>query len=135
MLTLININIVVLVLDQIHAHNIHCQINGVKDAVIFCVDNNLSVDTDNGQDDALVLDEGPTYVLDDTTITAETIYSVEVYKKNLPCSAANIFCVCQWSEDISIQNTILINFKTIHSSLVLRTTMKAVILQRIHSAE
>ena len=47
-----------------------------KNVVIFCLDNSLSVHADNRKKDLLILGEGTTDGLDDTTITAEPEYSV-----------------------------------------------------------
>ena len=47
-----------------------------KNVVVFGVDNNLSMHTDNNGKDTLVLDKGPTQGLDDTAIIAEAKYSI-----------------------------------------------------------
>ena len=62
----------VMVLDLMHVHNFYCQIvNGVKNDVIFGVDNSSSVHDDNRKKDILVFCEGPTDWFDDAAITAE----------------------------------------------------------------
>ena len=43
----------------------------VRNVVIFVVDHSSSSHTDNRQNDFLVLVEGPTYVINDSTGTAE----------------------------------------------------------------
>ena len=49
-----------------------------KSVVVFGVDNGLSVNADNWKKDILVLGEGPTDGLDDTTITTEAKYSINI---------------------------------------------------------
>ena len=47
-----------------------------KNVIIFGVDNSSSEHVDNKEKDILVLGEGPTQELDDTTITAEVKYPI-----------------------------------------------------------
>ena len=65
MLILINIDIVIMVLDLMHAHNFHCQL------VNFDVVKSFSVHADERKKDMLVLFEGPIDELDDILITAK----------------------------------------------------------------
>ena len=70
-----------------------------KNVIIFGVDNSLSVHTDNRKKDILVLGKRPTDGLDDTRVTAEVKYSVNITnprKKiilSLHYNAANSFFV------------------------------------------
>ena len=50
--------------------------SGGKKVIIFGADMNLSVHVDNKKKDILVLGEGPTQGLDNTTITAEVKYPI-----------------------------------------------------------
>ena len=47
-----------------------------KNVIVFGVDNSSSEHVDNKEKDILVLGEGPTQELDDTTITAEVKYPI-----------------------------------------------------------
>ena len=51
-----------------------------KNAISFGIDNSLSLHTDNRKKDVSVLAKGPTNRLDDTTITAEAKYYVNMTK-------------------------------------------------------
>ena len=53
-----------------------------RNVVIFEADMNSSVHTDNKGKDILILDEGPTQGLDDTTLTAEVKYSINFTQSN-----------------------------------------------------
>ena len=53
-----------------------------KNVIIFGVDMSSSVHIDNKGKDILVLGEGPTQELDDTTLTAEAQYSINFSKSN-----------------------------------------------------
>ena len=54
-----------------------------KNVIIFCVNNSLSKHTDNRKKDILTLGKGPAYELDDTTITAETKFSINIIRSIL----------------------------------------------------
>ena len=54
-------------------------VNGVKVVVIFAMDNSSSVYTDNKKS-ILILGEDPADGLNDTTMTAEATYSVNITK-------------------------------------------------------
>ena len=60
----------------------YCPINSkwCKNLIIFCVDNSFSVHTDNTKDYILVLGEGLKDGLDNTTITVEAKYPVNITK-------------------------------------------------------
>ena len=47
-----------------------------KNIIVFGVDMSSSVHIDNKNKDILILGEGPTQILDDTTLTAEAKYSI-----------------------------------------------------------
>ena len=47
-----------------------------KNFIIFGVDMSISVHIDNKNKDILILGDGPTQRLDDTTLTAEAIYPI-----------------------------------------------------------
>ena len=53
-----------------------------KNVIIFGADMSSSVHTDNKGKDILILSEGPTQGLDDTTLTAEAIYPIDVTQLN-----------------------------------------------------
>ena len=71
-----------------------------KNVVIFGVDNSSSAHVDN-EKDILVLGDGPTKGLDDTTITAEANYSINF---TMPYNGRNKFLICQCSKNISIES-------------------------------
>ena len=50
--------------------------------IFFGVDNSSSAHTDNRKTDMFVLSEGLVDGLDDTTITAEAKYSIEITRSN-----------------------------------------------------
>ena len=68
--------------------------------LVFGVDNSLSVHTDNRKKDVLVLVEGPANGLDNTPVTAESKYSVNITKSrkmfclSLHYNAVNSFFAC-----------------------------------------
>ena len=82
MLTQINTNIVVMVLDLIHVHNFHGQTGAGIKILLFLVLMwaHLSMFILNGilvlGEDILVLGEGPTQSLDDIILTAEAKYPI-----------------------------------------------------------
>ena len=53
-----------------------------KNVIIFGADMNSSVDIDNKGKYILILDEGPTHGLDDTTLTADAIYLINFTQPN-----------------------------------------------------
>ena len=53
-----------------------------KNVIIFGVDMISSVDIDNRKKDILILGSGPTQGLDDTTLSAETQYSINFLRSN-----------------------------------------------------
>ena len=53
-----------------------------KNVIIFGADMNSSVQFDNRGKDILILSEGRTQVLDDTTLIAETIYPINLTQQN-----------------------------------------------------
>ena len=61
---------------------LYCPINSkwCKNLIIFCVDNSFSVHTDNTKDYILVLGEGLKDGFDNTTITVEAKYPVNITK-------------------------------------------------------
>ena len=69
----------IMVLDLTNIHNFFSNCEWGKNDVIFSVDNSLSVHADNIKKDILVFVEGLTNRLDDTTVTAETKYSVNIF--------------------------------------------------------
>ena len=64
-----------------------------KNVIIFGADMSSSVHTDNKGKDILILSEGPTQGLDDTTLTAEAIYPIDVTQlnKSLHYNGSNSF--------------------------------------------
>ena len=56
-----------------------------KNTTMFGVDNSSLAHNDNKKKDILVLGEGPTQGLDDTTITTETEYSFTFTRLNKVC--------------------------------------------------
>ena len=50
--------------------------------ILFVVDKRSSVDVEKKNKDILILDKDPTKRLDDTTLTAETKYSISFPKHN-----------------------------------------------------
>ena len=62
-------------LDLILVHCFHITFDCGKN-IIFGVDKSSSAHTDNNKKDILVLGEGPTQGLDDTTIMTEAKYSI-----------------------------------------------------------
>ena len=56
-----------------------------KNVIIFGADMSSSVNIDNKNKDTLILDEGPTQGLDDTTLTAEAIYPFNFTQSNKRC--------------------------------------------------
>ena len=52
-----------------------------KNVIIFEADMNSSMHIDNKGKDILILDEGPKQGLDDTTLTAETIYPIILHNQ------------------------------------------------------
>ena len=93
-------------------------VNEVKIVTIFGVDNNSSVHTHNRKKYILVLCEGPTDGLDDTAITIEAQYSLNitrstkkiclqkfVFEKVYPTMQAAVFCMLMaWLKNLSIQS-------------------------------
>ena len=59
-----------------------------KNVIIFGADMSSSMHTDNKNKDILILGEGPTQGLDDTTLTAEAIYPINFTqpRKTFLCS-------------------------------------------------
>ena len=53
-----------------------------KNVIIFGVDMSSSVHVDNKRQDILILDEGPSQVLDNTTLTVEKNYSINFTEHN-----------------------------------------------------
>ena len=53
-----------------------------KNVIIFVVDISSSVHISNKRRDILILDEEPTQVLDDTTLTAEAKYPISFTQSN-----------------------------------------------------
>ena len=53
-----------------------------KNIIIFVADMSLSVYIDNKNRNILILGEGPTQGLDDTTLTAEAIYPINFTQPN-----------------------------------------------------
>ena len=53
-----------------------------KNVIIFGADMSLSVYIDNKGKDILILGEGPTQGLDDTTLTADAIYPINFTQRN-----------------------------------------------------
>ena len=53
-----------------------------KNVIIFGADMSSSVHIDNKEKGILILDEGPTQGLDDTTLTAEAIYPINFTQSN-----------------------------------------------------
>ena len=53
-----------------------------KNVIIFVADMNSFVHVDNNGKDVLILGEGPTQGLDDTTLTAETKYPIDFTQSN-----------------------------------------------------
>ena len=83
MLTQINTNIVVMVLDLIHVHNFHGQTGGAGIKILLFLVlmwAHLSMFILKGilvlGEDILVLGEGPTQSLDDIILTAEAKYPI-----------------------------------------------------------
>ena len=70
----------VIVLDLMHIHIFHCRfLNGEKN-VVERVKNSPSRHTDKRKKNILILNEGLTGGLDDTTIMTEAKYSVNISK-------------------------------------------------------
>ena len=69
---------------MIIAHSFHLQTERSmgKNFIIFGADMSSSVHIDNNVKDILILGEGPTQRLDDTTLTAETIYPINIIQSN-----------------------------------------------------
>ena len=69
---------------MIIAHSFHLQTERRmgKNFIIFGADMSSSVHIDNNVKDILILGEGPTQRLDDTTLTAETIYPINIIQSN-----------------------------------------------------
>ena len=95
MLILIDIvDIVVMVLDLVKAHNFFCQ--GVSD---FLCENSFSLYVCNTKKDILFLGEGPADGLKDNTTTVKDKHSVNAFKfrkktcLSLHCNATNSFCM------------------------------------------
>ena len=53
-----------------------------RNVIIFGADMSSSVHVDNKNTDILILDEGPTQGLDDTTLTAEAKYPINFTQPN-----------------------------------------------------
>ena len=53
-----------------------------KNVIIFGADMSLSLHIDNKNKDILILVEGPTQGLDDTTLTAQAIYPINFTQPN-----------------------------------------------------
>ena len=74
-----------------------------------------SVHLDNKGKDILILGEGPTQGLDDTTVTAEAKYPINFtlsgkrFVLNLHCSRSNSFLFVNYFKSISIQSKKLRN--------------------------
>ena len=81
-----------------------------KNVVIFGTDMNSSMHIDNKKKDILVLGEGPTQGLGDTTITAEAKYSInftELEKRfllSLHYNGSNSFLFLNAKKNISVQS-------------------------------
>ena len=94
MLILIDVDIVVMVLDLVKAHNFF-----TKGWVIFYAKNSFSLYVGNTKKDILFLGEGPADGLKDNTITVKDKYSVNAFKfrkktcLSLHCNATNNFCM------------------------------------------
>ena len=85
-------------------------VQGCKNVIVFGVDNSSSVDIDNKKKDVLVLGEGLTQGLDDTTITAEAKYSINFSRSqrkvclSLHFNGRNSFLFVNATKNISIQS-------------------------------
>ena len=53
-----------------------------RNVIIFGADMSSSMNVDNKNKDILILGQGPTQRLDDTTLTAEAIYSINFTRPN-----------------------------------------------------
>ena len=53
-----------------------------RNVIIFGADMSSSMNVDNKNKDILILGQGPTQGLDDTTLTAEAIYSINFTRPN-----------------------------------------------------
>ena len=75
-----------------------------KNVIIFGVDMSSSVHVDNKKKDILILDEGPTQELDNTTLIAEKKYSINFTEYNkkfclcLHCNGANSYLFVNGTE-------------------------------------
>ena len=71
-----------------------------KHVIIFRADLSLSLYIDNKNKDILILGEGPTQVLDDTTLTAEVKYLINFTEQGkrfalgLHYNVSNSFFIC-----------------------------------------
>ena len=81
-----------------------------KNFIIFGADMSSSVHFDNKNKDILILGEGPTQGLDNTTFTAEAIYSINFIQPNkrsvlsLHCNGSNSFLFVNATKGILIQS-------------------------------
>ena len=95
MLIQINTNMAALAYDLIFAQNFYLQMEAWENVIIFGDDMSSSVHIDNKNIDILILCEGTTQVLDDTTLTTEAIYPNDFTQPNkrfvlsLPCNGSN----------------------------------------------
>ena len=77
MLILINMSIPVIGLDSMHVHNFHYQtVARVKLSLFLDLINSSSIHVDNKKKDILVLGEGSTQRIDDSTIKSEVKYPI-----------------------------------------------------------
>ena len=95
MLIQINTNMAALAYDLIFAQKFYLQMEAWENVIIFGDDMSSSVHIDNKNKDILILGEGTTQVLDDTTLTTEAIYPNDFTQPNkrlvlsLPCNGSN----------------------------------------------
>ena len=95
MLIQINTKMAALAYDLIFAQNFYLQMEAWENVIIFGDDMSSSVHIDNKNKDILILGEGTTQVLDDTTLTTEAIYPNDFTQPNkrfvlsLPCNGSN----------------------------------------------
>ena len=98
MLTLTDILILHMVPHLMHAHLFHCQMVNLIKLNIFGVDNCSSANIDIKKC-ILIFGKGSTYGLDDTTITAEAEYHINISKSKQKISS--LFAL-QWTQQFCV---------------------------------
>ena len=111
MLIQINTYIVVMVLNSICAWSFHyLAVAWVKNIIISGVNMSSSVHIACKEKDILIFDKGPIQGLDDTTLTTEAQYSINLSRSkrkfcfSLQYNESNRFFICYCYKNISIQS-------------------------------